>query len=290
MSPHVRPSPKSRIPSQELLGGGPALAAVVNYASEIVVTANHLAGSVLLGIVPAFDLPPLFREKTLVNESVSEPDQSDEAFAASFCEHGLALPDDTTAKIRQFARLLWEWNQKMNLTRHMDAATFVSRDVVDAMMVAKHLQEGQLVLDVGTGGGLPGILLKILRPKVRVDLAESVGKKAGAVTHMIKELRLPIRVHQERGEVIVKKHRYEAVVVRAVAPLEDLLKWFAPVAKRFGRMLVIKGPRWVAEKNAAEEQGLLKGLDLTLIDSWPLPGTESQSVLLEIKAQGQGHK
>ena len=76
------------------------------------------------------------------------------------------------------AQLLWEWNEKINLTRHTDYEKFVGRDLVDSLAFAEFLEQGEKVLDVGSGGGVPGVVLAIVRPDLKISLSDSVGKKA----------------------------------------------------------------------------------------------------------------
>ncbi len=76
---------------------------------------------------------------------------------------------------------------------------------------------------------------------------------------------------------------YDTLLVRAVAPLPKLLTWLADRWGSFRRMLVLKGPAWVEERLEAREKGLMKDLQLRKVSSYPLAGTSSESVLLEIK-------
>ena len=143
------------------------------------------------------------------------------------------------------------------------------------------------LLDVGTGGGVPGVILAILRPDLEVQLCESMAKKARAVDEIVKEAGLKLKVHHARAEALLEEHNFDTLVVRAVAPLAKLLRWFAPHWDSFSRLLVIKGPAWVDERHEAREAGLLKQLELRKINEYPLPGTESNSVILSIRPKDQ---
>jgi 16S rRNA (guanine527-N7)-methyltransferase len=77
--------------------------------------------------------------------------------------------------------------------------------------------------------------------------------------------------------------RFDTLVIRAVAPLEKLLRWFEPLAGSYGRMLVVKGPRWEDEKAEARHRGLAKRVLVRRIASWPIRGSDNESVLLEIR-------
>ena len=96
-----------------------------------------------------------------------------------------------------------------------------------------------------------------------------------------------VEVVAERAEDWLAKHRVAIVISRAVAPLPKLLRWFAPHWDSFDRLLVIKGPAWLEERRLAREAGLLRQLDLRKIAAYPLPGTQSESVVLSIRPKGE---
>jgi len=211
-----------------------------------------------------------------------------EAIASEAEKLGLTLPAGAAVRLADYVTSLWDWNEKLNLTRHTDAERFVSRDVGDAVAVASHLAHGERVLDVGTGGGTPGVILAILRPDLRVELCESVAKKAKAVGEIVRETGLTIPVHAAAGQEIVAKRplgprRFDTLVMRAVAPLVKLLGWFEPQAGSYGRLLVIKGPKWIDELAEARAVGRGKKVTIRPIATWPLRGTDNESVLLEIR-------
>jgi 16S rRNA (guanine527-N7)-methyltransferase len=197
-------------------------------------------------------------------------------------------------RLAAYAASLWSWNERLNLTRHTDVEKFVSRDVADAVAIAPHIASGAHVLDVGTGGGVPGVLLAILRPDLRVELCDSVSKRARAVREIVAEVGLTIPVHEgaaqplvaaaaEAGERGGRPGRFDVLVVRAVAPLLKLLTWFEPLCDAYGRMLVVKGPRWEEEKGEARHRGFVKKVGVRRIAAWPIRGSDNESVLLEIK-------
>ena len=208
---------------------------------------------------------------------------SDDTLFAALARHNIALPPEQVAQLDHYCRVLWDWNEKLNLTRHTDYEKFVGRDVVDTLRLADALAPNEKVLDVGTGGGVPGIVLAIVRPDLNVSLCESVAKKAKAVDEIVKQLGLRVPVHHARAEELLVHSRFDSLVMRAVAPLAKLLTWFEPVWVSFSRLLVIKGPAWVEERREAREKNLMRSLQLRKLATWPLPGTHSESVLLEIR-------
>src|SRR5262249_41289747 len=149
---------------------------------------------------------------------------------------------------QKYCARLWEWNERLNLTRHTTYEKFVARDVIDSLELTKLLEPEEYVLDVGTGGGVPGAIVAILRPDIKVWLCESVAKKAKAVEAILREAGIQAQTHHARAEAILEKHHFNTLLVRAVAPLSKLLTWFGPHWKHIGRLLVIKGPSWVEER------------------------------------------
>jgi 16S rRNA (guanine527-N7)-methyltransferase len=186
------------------------------------------------------------------------------------------------AVLEQYCRRRWEWNEKLNLTRHTDFEKFVARDLVDSLAFAEFLERGERVLDVGTGAGVPGAVLAVLREDLAIELCESVGKRARVVADIVARLGLKLPVHHARAEQLLDGRRYNTLTIRAVARLSKLLQWFRPHWDAFGRMLVLKGPAWVEERGEARHLGLMHQLALRRLKTYPTPGTGAENVLLMI--------
>jgi 16S rRNA (guanine527-N7)-methyltransferase len=202
----------------------------------------------------------------------------------ALARHGVRLPPGQVELLDRYCALLWEWNRRLNLTRHTDYERFVSRDVIDALAFSQCLAAGEDVLDVGTGGGVPGIVLAIVRPDISISVCDSVAKKARAVEDMVRRLELTVGVYAQRAEMLLQEgHTFDTLTIRAVARLEKLLQWFAPYWGLFHRMLVLKGPSWVEQRGAARHRGLLSRLELRRRVSYSIPGTQAESTLLEVR-------
>jgi 16S rRNA (guanine527-N7)-methyltransferase len=205
--------------------------------------------------------------------------------AAALQHFEIELPDDQIESLDRYCQLLWEWNQKMNLTRHDNYEKFVARDIKDSVELASILEPDEEVLDVGTGGGVPGIPLAILRPDIQVSLCDSIAKKAKAVDDIVNRLQLPIPVYHDHAQTILEDLRFTTLAVRAVGPMAKLLKWFEPHWPSIGRLLLFKGPQWISERGEARHLGLLANLDLRRRHVYTIPGMDVESVILEISPQ-----
>ncbi|MDR3233624.1 MAG: class I SAM-dependent methyltransferase [Planctomycetaceae bacterium] len=205
----------------------------------------------------------------------------------SLHKHQIALPKIQVSKLDTYCGLLWSWNERLNLTRHTDYEKFVSRDITDSQALAGFLRQGESVLDVGTGGGVPGIVLAILRPDLHIELCDSTGKKTLAVSEIIREMRLDIAVHHAKAADLLQEQgrRYTTLTVRAVSKLTQLLRHFAPCWSSFDRLLLVKGQNWVAERGEARHYNLMTKVALRCLQKYPSHINETEiaeSVVLQL--------
>lgn len=197
-------------------------------------------------------------------------------------ELGIELADEQIELLDRYRELLWKWNEQLNLTRHTTLEKFVTRDIVDSWELAKLLPKRERVLDIGTGGGVPGLVLAICRPDLRVSVCESVQKKAKVVEAMVVELNLPVSVYGCRAEEVLQLQTFDTLVARGVAALAKILRWLEPHWSEFDRLLLIKGRKWVEERGEARHLGLLKKLDLRKAAVYLTPRVDAESVILSI--------
>jgi 16S rRNA (guanine527-N7)-methyltransferase len=216
-------------------------------------------------------------------ENIPQPEQDEtDALRGLLAAEKIDLTELQLELLDRYRRLLWAWNERMNLTRHTTLEKFVGRDVVDSFQLAQLLKPGERVLDVGSGGGVPGVVLSILRPDLSVSLSESTQKKARALESMVAELGLNIPVYATRAEELLEFSTFDTLVARALAALPKVLAWFAPHWGAFDQLLLVKGPSWAGERDAARHQGLLKKLELRKAATYQSPVTGAESVILKI--------
>ncbi|MGI9516722.1 MAG: 16S rRNA (guanine(527)-N(7))-methyltransferase RsmG [Pirellulaceae bacterium] len=183
----------------------------------------------------------------------------------------------TVKQLAKFCELLWEANQHVNLTRHLDYATFVARDLVDVMRLSQLIDENQEVLDIGSGGGVPGLVLAIVRPDLQISVCESVGKKAKLLKSFVDTLELPVAVFHDRAENVLDDMSFDCCMARAVGPMWKLLTWLNGRWLSARRLLALKGPRWAEEVSEAKTRGLTKGLVIQPVARYPLQSTDPQA-------------
>ncbi len=212
----------------------------------------------------------------------------DPGFSTSLANHAIVLDPSVAAKLDAFAKSLWAWNEKLNLTRHTTWDQFVGRDLRDTLQLAPLLAPGEEVLDLGSGNGVPGIPLAILRPDVQVSLAESVGKRANVLNEIVADLELPIAVYAARGEDLLEDFRFTTIVSRAVGSLAKFCRWIQPHWDNVDRLLLIKGPKWVEERGEARHVGALSGLNLRCATTYSLgDASDSEGVILQVSPKSR---
>jgi 16S rRNA (guanine527-N7)-methyltransferase len=190
----------------------------------------------------------------------------------------LHLPEGALAKLAHYLDLLLEANKTTNLTaiRERDAAW--SRLIIDSLTVLPGLEPlpaDSHIIDIGTGGGLPGIPLAIARPDLRITLLDSTAKKVSLLDQFISTLKLAnVTAIQNRAEALGhdKRHRqqYDVAVSRAVGHMSAVLEYSLPLVKVGGRVLAMKGPRLEQElAEAADALDVLGAGDLQIVDAYP---------------------
>ena len=158
---------------------------------------------------------------------------------------GLALPAGCGGKLLAYVGLLGKWNAAYNLTAVRDPEQMVVKHVLDSLSLLPHVH-GRTLLDVGTGAGLPGLVLAMARPELAVTLLDSNGKKVRFLRQAIAELGVPNAVAvQSRVEDF--GGAFDAVASRAFATLADMVQASAHLLAPGGEFLAMKGQQPVAE-------------------------------------------
>jgi 16S rRNA (guanine527-N7)-methyltransferase len=198
----------------------------------------------------------------------------------------LGLSEAQIEQFEQFAALIIEWNAtRMNLTRLTSPREIAVKHFLDslALLTVVVVPENSRVIDVGTGPGLPGLALKIVRPDLRVTLLDSTAKKLLFCRAAADALGFAdVKTVHARAEDVAKipdlVGQFDCAVARAVAPLDRLLPWLAPFARPGGMVIALKGTHVADEMAAARLVARRLGLTLTPPISVTLPEAEEPTV------------
>ncbi len=156
---------------------------------------------------------------------------------------GIALPEAAQCKLLAYVALLQKWNKTFALTALRDPAKAVSHHLLDSLAVLPYVTQDSL-LDVGSGGGQPGIPLAIARPDLAVTLLDSNSKKTAFLQQAVIELELKnVAVHCGRVEQYRPPEKFAGIVSRAFSELADFVTLSAALLAPEGRWLALKGVR-----------------------------------------------
>jgi 16S rRNA (guanine527-N7)-methyltransferase len=195
----------------------------------------------------------------------------------------------SAAELRQLGRylhLLLETNKQFNLTGIEDPDEAWMRHGLDSLSLLPHLGDARSVIDVGSGGGLPGLPIAITRPDLTVTLLEATGKKAKFLASVVGDLPLKnVRVITDRAETIgqqrLHREQYDLAVARAVGPLRVMLELTAPLVRIGGRVLAMKGAK--VEQELGESGDAMMTLGCGRVELYvAMPGIEEDAVIVEL--------
>ncbi|GHD97382.1 MULTISPECIES: 16S rRNA (guanine(527)-N(7))-methyltransferase RsmG [Pseudocitrobacter] len=158
-------------------------------------------------------------------------------------EAGISLTDHQKSQLVAYVDMLNKWNKAYNLTSVRDPNEMLIRHILDSIVVAPHLH-GQRFIDVGTGPGLPGVPLSIVRPESHFTLLDSLGKRIRFLRQVQHELKLEnITPVQSRVEEFPAEPPFDGVISRAFASLTDMVSWCKHLPAENGRFYALKGQR-----------------------------------------------
>lgn len=165
---------------------------------------------------------------------------------------GLDLPDACLEQLLDYLALLQKWNVVYNLTAVRDAQHMLTHHLLDCLAALHAFVGAKRVLDVGSGGGLPGMVIAIWAswsaPEMRVDLIDTVHKKTAFLTQAKAQLRLDnLTVHTGRVEQLVTEHAFDIITSRAFAALSDFVNLSGHLLCAGGKMIAMKGPAFEPE-------------------------------------------
>ncbi len=166
----------------------------------------------------------------------------------------IPIQDSQIKMMETYASQLMIWNKKINLTAIKEPQQIADKHFLDSMAVVSHLQDDSLLMDMGSGGGFPGIVIKIMNPSIQMVLVDSVRKKVNFLKHVIRLLGLEnIEAIQVRVEDLHNDsnyiHQFDGIVSRAFADLSKFVDLAQPLIKNNGSIYAMKGKQAAAEIN-----------------------------------------
>lgn len=201
-------------------------------------------------------------------------------------EVGVVVSEECLGQLLWFRDELLCWNRKINLTAIVDPCEAREKHLVDSLSLLPYLKPHGSVLDMGSGGGFPGIPLKIAQKSMAVWSVDAVGKKIAFQKHVGRILKLkgftPIHARIEELPKKPELPSFETIVARAFAPLEDIVSLAEPLLAPGGHVVAMKGAEGLEEASAASQIMKEAGFVCKRSVQLKLPQSKAQRVLLFI--------
>ncbi len=200
----------------------------------------------------------------------------------------LELSDATLDRLLDYLALLQKWNGVYNLTAVRDPKQMLTQHLLDCMTALPAFRGAQRVLDVGAGGGLPGLVIAIwaqqAEPTLRVELIDTVHKKTAFLTQVKAELGLAnVSVHTGRVEQLDDERKFDVITSRAFAELGDFIRWSGHLLADGGRFIALKG-----QAQQTDRESLPEGWTVLQRQPLQVPGLNAERHLVHV-ARNDNH-
>ncbi len=219
-------------------------------------------------------------------------------------KNGVFASDDQLSLLGQFVGLLREWNKRVNLVSRRDVDNVWEAHILHSLglLLEVSIPKSARVLDLGSGGGLPGIPISIIRPDLKVTMIDATRKKIGAVEAMVAQLGIKDAATvwgrvEEKKTIQQLAGRFDMIVARAVAALPDLVAWSYPLISATSldqvtspHLVTLKGGDLNDEIGKVGSSALVRDVrakDLTFHGAEAIPGVRKQIVTVHFSTQGE---
>lgn len=204
-------------------------------------------------------------------------------------EFGLELDETAINRLNLYGNLLLEWNQKINLTAITEPEDVLFKHFYDCLLFFKavKVEKGAKIIDVGTGAGFPGLVLKIARPDIELTLLDGLNKRLIFLADVLEKTGLTAElVHsraEEGGKSVKYREKFDFACARAVANLPALSEYCIPFVKKGGYFVALKGASASEEAAAAQNAYKILGCEKPTIICETLTGNEQRAFVISKK-------
>jgi 16S rRNA (guanine527-N7)-methyltransferase len=202
-----------------------------------------------------------------------------QVLAEGIAEMGLNVSPAQQEQLMDYLALMFKWNSVYNLTSLRDPMQMVTHHLLDSLAAVPAFAAARNVLDVGSGGGLPGIVLAIVRPDMKVSMIDTVHKKTAFLTQVKAELGLAnVTVYTARVEQLQVSDKFDVITSRAFADLSDFVNWSSHLLAEQGRYIALKGVAPQEEQQRLPAAWRVSGVEPLQV---PKLGAERHLVFIE---------
>ncbi len=203
--------------------------------------------------------------------------------------YGIELDSKALDRFDIYARLLVDWNEKINLTSITEPDEIIEKHFVDSLLIFKAIDfpQGASVIDVGTGAGFPGMAMLIARPDLKITLLDSTGKKLKVIADILENVGLEAELVHARAEEAARKaelrEQFDFATARAVANLRELSEYCLPFVKKDGCFVSMKSMKADEEIDGAKKAIKILGGQIEEVKSFELESAGERNIIITKK-------
>ena len=211
-------------------------------------------------------------------------------------KNSISIPENIVESLSLYGNLLLEWNEKINLTAIKEPNEIVVKHFIDSLSLLKFInpKDGENLIDVGTGAGFPGMVIKILRPELNVTLLDGHAKRFIFLEDLQNQLGIKTQNLHIRAELAAKdlnyREKFDYATARAVARLNTLAEYCLPFVKKSGKFVAMKGPGAEEELIEAKKAISILGGDTPSLIKEELPMENTRNFIISLKIKPTGEK
>ncbi len=216
-----------------------------------------------------------------------------------FGKGGIEVTQEQYDRLLRYCELLVEWNRKMNLTAITEPMDIAVKHLFDSIFpfMLENVEKGCSMIDVGTGAGLPGVPIRIMREDIKLTLLDGLGKRVNFLKTVSDELSLEARCIHGRAEELARagaegglRESFDVATVRAVAALNVLCEICLPYVRVGGSFIALKGRDGLDELRAAERAIKLLGGEVDRAEKYKLTSGDERTLIVIRKARETAEK
>lgn len=210
-------------------------------------------------------------------------------------KNNIKVNDNELENLYEYMLGIIEWNDKINVTAITQEKLFIVKHFIDSLLINHYLQGKEKIIDIGTGGGFPGIPLKILNKEKKFTLIDAVNKKLNVIRDLSEKIGLVnLEIIHTRAEDLASKKEYremyDVATTRAVSNLSTILEYMLPFVKVGGIAVCMKGPNYKDELEEAQKAIEILGGKIENIETFKLEGEIERNVLVIKKVKNTPNK
>lgn len=216
-------------------------------------------------------------------------------FISELNKNNLIVEEKKIKLFYKYMKEIIEWNDKINVTAITDEKEFIRKHFIDSLTISKYIEDGEKVVDIGTGAGFPGIPLKILNDNSKITLIDSVNKKLNVIRDITKDMELPnLEIIHTRAEDLANNELYresfDIATTRAVSNFTTIMEYMLPFVKVGGRAICMKGPNFKEELENAQKAIETLGGSVESLETQVVSGDFERNVIIVKKIKNTPKK